>query len=202
MPPVAPMPADSAAPPADMAPPTGGPPTGGPPTGGPPADMGPPEVAAPPPPAEGYSEKCVKDLLKALGLALKAATKALGREEPALPTPPKEVFEKGKMRQPLPAFIVQEIAMLLDVAAKLGGKVEGRYDVDIMELLASDDGIDRLSVLLELFAKDKVLLAALKEAQKAGPVGGPPEMEEAEEVVEETPAGEVEEEAMSASEYQ
>jgi len=194
MPPVAPMP--SAAPPVDMAPPEMAPPEMAAPEGAP------PEVAAPPAPAEGYSEKCVKELMKALGLALKAATKALGREAPSLPTPPKEVFEKGKMRQPLPAFIVQEIAMLLTVAAKIGGKVEGRYDVDLTELLASDEGLDRLAVVLELFAKDKVLLAALKEAQKAGPVGGPPEMEESEEVVEETPAGEVEEETMSASEYQ
>jgi hypothetical protein len=170
----------------------------GPPPGGA-SDNPVAEVQAPPPPAEGYSEKCVKDLLKALGLALKAATKAMGREAPSVPEAPAEVFEKGKMRQPFPGVIVQEIAMLLMMASQIGGKHEGRYDGDLMELLASDDGLDRLATLLELLSKDKVLLSALKEAQKAAPAKGP--VAETEEVeVAAGPEGE-EVEAMDAREY-
>lgn len=188
--------------PADAMPP-GGPPMEGPPMEGPPpggaSDNPVAEVQAPPPPAEGYSEKCVKDLLKALGLALKAATKAMGREAPSVPEAPAEVFEKGKMRQPFPGVIVQEIAMLLMMASQIGGKHEGRYDGDLMELLASDDGLDRLATLLELLSKDKVLLSALKEAQKAAPAKGP--VAETEEVeVAAGPEGE-EVEAMDAREY-
>ena len=173
--------------PADAMPP-GGPPMEGPPMEGPPpggaSDNPVAEVQAPPPPAEGYSEKCVKDLLKALGLALKAATKAMGREAPSVPEAPAEVFE---------------IAMLLMMASQIGGKHEGRYDVDLMELLASDDGLDRLATLLELLSKDKVLLSALKEAQKAAPAKGP--VAETEEVeVAAGPEGE-EVEAMDAREY-
>lgn len=123
---------------------------------------------APPPPADGYSERSVRDLLDALGMALKAMTKAMGREAPALPEPPKDTFVKGKMMSALPSFLVQEVAMILSVAAQLGGKVEGRYDVDVAPLFENDPGLEKLAVLLELVAKDKVLLSELKEAQKAG----------------------------------
>lgn len=134
-----------------------------------PESAAPEAPVAPPPPAEGYSERAVKDLAKALGVALKAFMSALGKKgAPEVPEPGKELFEKGKMMAPLPAFVVQEVMMILGAAAQLGGKVEGRYDVDVMPMFESDDGIEKITDLLTMAAKDKVLLAAIKEQVKGG----------------------------------
>lgn len=141
----------------------------------------PPKVEAPPAPPNGYSERSVRDLVKAVGNALKMVSKALGREAPPMPEPPKELFVKKVMNQPLPAFMVEEIANLLALGAQIGGKQEGRYDVDLAEMLADSDGLERLIVVLELMAKDKALLANVKEAAKSAPMPA-----EKETVVEET----------------
>lgn len=126
-----------------------------------------PMMEAPPAPPEGYSERTIKDLAKSLGGALKAIMGAMGSKEiPEVPDPDKALFEKGKMMRPLPAFVVQEVMMLISAAAQVGGKVEGRYDVDVPALLATDEGLEKLIVLLELIPKDKPLLASIKEAAK------------------------------------
>ena len=136
-------------------------------TAAPPAMEGP---MAPPPPPEGYSERTIKDLAKALGLSLNAVMGAMGAKDiPAVPEPDKALFTKGKMMAPLPAFVVQEVAMLIGAAAQMGGKVEGRYDVDVPAMLADDAGLEKLTDLLKLIVKDKPLLAAIKEAAKAAP---------------------------------
>ena len=79
------------------------------------------------------------------------------------------------MRVAFPAPIANMIAMVVEAAKMVGGKVEGRYEVvDLAALLSSDAGLEELSVLLELIAKDKVLHQRLKEAAKAAPTVEPP----------------------------
>ena len=147
----------------------------------------PPPVEPPPAPVDGYEEYCVRDLLKAVNNALSAVSKALGREAPKPPEPPKELFVKKKMMQPLPAFLVEEVANLLALASQVGGKQPGRYDVDLGSLLATSDGVDKVSDILNLMAKDKMLLDGIKAAAKAGNAAPPPPAKGAkpEEVVEE-----------------
>lgn len=159
----------------------------------PPADEGGiPMVEAPEPPPDGYEKYCIVDLVKATNAAMKATTKALGKDAPPDIEPPDaKAYDKGVFRGKLLPVLVTEIAMLLSVASQIGGKQEGRYDIDLQEHLATTDGVDRLATLLELMAKDKPFLAGLKEAQKAGPMpppapkgGAAPEAAEAAEAAE------------------
>lgn len=136
-----------------------------------PAESGVPEVVVPDAPPDGYKKYCIVDLVKATNAAMKAATKAMGKDAPPEIEPPDaKAYDKGVFRGKLLPVLVTEIATLLAVASKIGGKQEGRYDIDLQEHLATTDGVDRLATLLELMAKDKVFLDGLKEAQKAGPM--------------------------------
>lgn len=166
--------------------------------GGPPSAKGgmgggmPPEgeaapMQAPAPPPQGYSKKKVVGLNDALHKALDAVGKATKAQMPQLQDKvPDEMFEGGYFKQPIPAAVLDLVVKLLAVANDIGGKMEGRYAVDVMSMLADDAGLEKLAVLLELIARDKVLLGRMKEAQKAAgkapaPAAKKPEIEEVEE---------------------
>jgi hypothetical protein len=131
------------------------------------------EVAPPP---EGYSKKSLDALVDALNAALAAVAKALKSKEkpPELPEVPKEAVQDGRVNVAIPAAYVEAIANLLMMARQVGGSVEGRYDLDVESLLGSDEGIDKLAVALELVARDKMLLARVKDTVAAEGKAAPP----------------------------
>lgn len=133
-----------------------------------------PEI--PPPPPGGYSKNAVTDFVTALQKAVKAVGKALGKEMPEIPDVPDDAFVKGKLDAEVPEGMAGAAVVVLGAAASIGGKEEGRYDLDVLSLLADDAGLDRLSIALELVARDKVMLDKLREIarQGPGPTASPP----------------------------
>lgn len=157
---------------------------------GPPVEGGGPEI--PPPPPGGYSKSSVNDLVDALQAALKAVGKAIKKEMPEVPDVPAEAFAKGKLEMELPPWLAEELVTILGVASQVGGKQEGRYDLDVMAMLADDAGLDKLAIALELLARDKVLLDKMRQIAREGPGPAPAKKpvakeEEVVEVTEEKP---------------
>jgi len=126
------------------------------------------------PPPGGYAVKAVNELIDALSMAMKAVAKALGQEAADLPPVPKEVIKAGKVEQPIPPDIIKAVADILAMAAAVGGSQEGRYDLDVESLLSDDAGLGKLAIALELLAKDKTLLAKIKDVLVQGGGKAPP----------------------------
>lgn len=150
-----------------------------------------------PAPEDGYSKRTILDLAEGLQKSMSAVAKATHNDAGEVPDVPDEAFQKGRFLSALPAGIVKTICDLLKMAAQVGGKVEGRYDGDILEMLSTDEGAKKVAILLELVAKDKVLLQKIADAFRAKSMAGAPPKDEAE-PAEEAPAEESAEPAPKA----
>jgi len=129
------------------------------------------------PPPEGYSKRAIMEIADGLQSAMKAIGKAAKTEAGEVPEVPDALFEKGKMMAPLPDWLIKQVCELLTLADKLGGKMEGRYAVDCMALLATEEGVRKLGTLLDLIAKDKVLLQKVADTMRAKAMAPPMEKE-------------------------
>ena len=179
----------------------------------PPVEEMPMEAAPPPaeaevlmiePPPDGYSKRAIKEIADGLQAAMDAISKAAKTEGGEVPEVPDELFEKGQMLAPLPEWLVEQVKTLIELSNQLGGKVEGRYAVDVLTLLATEAGVRSIGTLLDLVAKDKVLLQKIADTMRAkATMPSKPKEEEMveEEMVEEIPAAEAEVAEMPATAY-
>lgn len=163
-----------------------------PPASAPPAPAEPKAPMSVEPPPEGYTKRAIKEIADGLQTAMSAIAKAAKTEAGEVPEVTDDLFEKGHMMMPLPPWLIENVCTIIQLADQLGGKMEGRYAVDCLALLATEEGVRKLGTLLDLIAKDKVLLQKIADTMRAKATM-PPKTEKVEETEEvttdvETPA--------------
>jgi hypothetical protein len=126
-----------------------------------------------PAPEDGYPKRVITDLRDGLQAAMTAIAKATHQPAGEVPEVPDEAFTKGRFLTPIPPSIVKAICDILKTAAMIGGKVEGRYDGDCAQMLATEEGAKKVVIMLELAAKDKVLLQKIADAWRAKAMAAP-----------------------------